>query len=152
AAPPPATAAAGRRGRDTRPRRRGAAGSSGERHAGEADALTAVRVDVLLVMEQLAARPAASLQHQVRRRQAADAAAVLLVGDDAEVFRRVGRLRLLQQHLVLFPAGLQLRTGDGARVTELRAQVRQVAADEVADRLRRLGLGLAQRLDHAGDV
>src|SRR4051794_12292463 len=47
-----------------------------ERHAGEADALVAVRVDVLVVMDNLAAARADRFETSVGGRQAADAAAV----------------------------------------------------------------------------
>ena len=78
---------------------------------------------------------------------------VALLGDDAEVARRVGRLRLLQDRLVLLAAVRQEAARSAAPlVAELGPDVGQVAADDVADRLRRLRLACAQRLDHPADV
>src|SRR5437870_3345422 len=68
-----------------------------EGHAGEAHALESAWMNVLSVVQQLAAAGPERFEHGVCRRQAADTAAIGFLADDAEVARQVHRLRLPHQ-------------------------------------------------------
>src|SRR5689334_22933775 len=72
-----------------------------EAHAGEADALVTVRLDVAVVVEQLPTPGADRLQKGVRRRKAADAPSVSLNPDHLIIARQVQRLRATHQGRVL---------------------------------------------------
>lgn len=78
-----------------------------EGHAGEADALVALGVDVPAVMKQAAAGRLQGFEDGVGGRQAADAAGIGLACDDPEVVVRASGLRVADEEVVLGVAVLQ---------------------------------------------
>src|SRR5438874_3756708 len=123
-----------------------------KRHAGEADAFEAARMRVLVVMQKLAARRSKRLEDGVGRRQAANPPAILFRRDDLKVPGRINRLGALQNRLILHAAMVQQRLANRFGVVKLRAEVGQVAADDVTDRLWSLRFGFSQGLDHADNI
>src|SRR5205823_4216306 len=119
---------------------------------GEADAFVSLRVYVLLVMQHAAGARPGRFQGEVSRRQAADAAFVALRRDGVEVAGRIGTFELPEDGVVLRPTRLEPGAFGPHLIAELRADVREVAADQVADGLRTAGLRRLQRPDHPRDV
>ena len=72
-----------------------------EGHAGEAHTLVAARVDVLIVMQELALARTQCLQKGVSRRRTTDPAGVVLLGDYVKEPRGIRRRRSAQDRLIL---------------------------------------------------
>src|SRR5438445_3873895 len=123
-----------------------------ECHAGKAHTFKALRVYVLVIMQQLPAAGPHGFKNGVSRRQAANPAAVCLIGDDPKIVARIDGLCSPHQGQVLISTQREEWLVYRLRIAELLAEVGQVAADEIADRLRRLCLCLSQRFDHSANV
>ena len=78
-----------------------------KRHTGEAHALVAKRVNVLIVVEQPPRRGADRLEDGIGRRQAANTPAIPFVGNYPEIAAGVNGFRVVQEHLILVPAMLR---------------------------------------------
>src|SRR5439155_11251136 len=109
-----------------------------ERHAGEADALIAVGIDVAVVAKRLAGAWPDCVQRRPGRRQGTDVAGVPFGGDNAKIAVEVYRRRMPQECLVLVETAFEQASGEVFVIVELRTDVCQVAADQVTDRFRRL--------------
>src|SRR6266481_849563 len=102
-------------------------------HAGEADTLEALRMRVLVIVQEFAMTRANGFQERVSGREATDSPGVSFLGQNAEVAGHVRLLHLFEQSLVHVTATLELRLVHRLPVAELRADVGQVAANDVKD-------------------
>src|SRR5262249_25745055 len=121
-----------------------------EDHAGVADDALGVRPHAIAL--QRAAPAVESMKDGVDRRQATDAAAILVGRDAVEERLRVALLHRLE-HLAVF--GLDPRAlgpGDRAWIAEARAHVREIGAGDQRDRPPARLDGLAERIQESGDA